>query len=185
MKRFFLVSCASILLFSCGEPSRELIPITDTGNLFVEELQLALGENEVIVFMDSSGMGAAMDRAILDLHFSPNFKLMAYTWGNGFSYHHGTYAFPGNNRVEIHLDDQDWPELILSKEGDRFLLKRADGLRSLTKHIVFTNKNGSRSLVNDGDIYPEAELRIFPFTQKISDVEQGGGGQPATRPESK
>jgi hypothetical protein len=178
MKNCLLLFCAFILLISCSKQTREQTKSSDTGNLLVEEFQHALSNKKEIVFKDSSHLGATTDGAILDLHFFTNSQLMAYTWGNGFSYYSGTYTFPGNNRVEIHLKDQNWPELVLSKEGERFQLKRTDGLRSLTKHIIFTNKDGTRSLINDGDIYPEAESRIFPFTQRIDNAAKDSAAIP-------
>lgn len=166
MKILPLLCCASILFFSCGGPPKGKVPDLEAGNFLIEEFQLALANSKEIVFIDSSKMGAAIDGSILNLHFFPNSKMKAWVYGNGFSEYRGTFVFPGNNRVEIHLEKQIWPELILSKNGDHFLLTRTDGLRSLTKYFYYKNDDGTRSLGDDGDIYPGAESKIFPFTQK-------------------
>ncbi len=177
MKLHLLLFWLTFLSLSCKEQSREFPPDSETGNSLANEFQLALKNKQEIVFIDSSNRGASMDGSILNLHFFENSKLHAYTYGNGFSNYLGSYAFPGNNRIEIQLKDQDWPELVLSKEGDRFFLRRRDGSRSLTNHIVFTDKDGTRSVISDGDIYPEAESRIFPLKQKVSEVERGTADQ--------
>lgn len=145
----------------------------DLSKLFYE----AINEHEEIVFKDSSNLGANIDGSILTLHFFPNSKVQLYTTGNGFSNYSGTYAFTGDDGIELSLGDQSWPPLRLSREGDLFILERQDGLRSLTKSFIHTDReNGIRTIVDDGDIYPEARPLIFPLTQRIVTSEHVVGG---------
>ena len=141
----------------------------DLSKLFCE----AINRHGEIVFKDSSNLGANTDGSILTLHFIPNSKVRLYTWGNGFSNYSGTYAFTEHNGIELSLSDQSWPRLRLTREGDLFILKRQDGLRSLTKSFIHTDReNEVRTIVDDGDIYPEARPLIFPLTERIVTAEQ-------------
>lgn len=143
----------------------------DVSKLFQE----AIDRHGEIVFKDSSNLGADFDGSILTLHFLPNSKVLLHTWGNGFSNYSGTYAFTEHDGIELSLSNQSWPRLRLSREGDLFVLNRQDGLSSLTKSFIHTDlDNGVRTIVDDGDIYPEARSLIFPLTQRIATA-----GQPA------
>ena len=149
----------------------------DFSKLFYE----AINRHGEIVFKDSSNLGANMDGSILTLHFFPDSKVHLYTWGNGFSNYSGTYAFTAHNGIELSLGDQSWPRLRLTREGDVLSLEREDGLRSLTKSFIHTDReSGVRSIVDDGDIYPEARLSIFPLTQRVITAEPDAVEQPAT-----
>ncbi|MBL9081732.1 MAG: hypothetical protein JNK76_08005 [Planctomycetales bacterium] len=131
--------------------------------------QAAIEREGEVVFKDSSQLGADADGSILTLHFRPDAKVHLYTWGNGFSNYSGTYAFTEQNGIELSLSDQSWPRLRLVREGDLFVLRRQDGLSSLTKSYVHTDREtGVRTIVDDGDIYPEARPLIFPLTQRIA-----------------
>lgn len=142
-----------------------------------ELFQEAVHRHGEMVFKDSSHLGADSDGSILTLHFLPDSKVWLYTWGNGFSYYSGTYTFTGPDELELSLDRQIWPRLRLAREGDVFILERADGLRSLTKSYVHTDgESGVRTVVDDGDIYPEARPFIFPLTQRIAPAEPNAGG---------
>lgn len=132
----------------------------------------AINRHGEMVFKDSSNLGADSDGSILSLHFLPDSKVWLYTWGNGFSNYSGTYTFTTPNEIELSLDRQIWPRLRLAREGGLFILERLDGLRSLTKSYVHTDlESGVRTIVADGDIYPEARLSIFPLTQRIATAE--------------
>jgi hypothetical protein len=137
----------------------------------------AINSHQEIVFKDSSNLGAKMDGSILTLHFFPNSKVRLYTWGNGFSNYSGTYAFTEHNGIELSIGDQSWPRLRLTREEDLFILDRLDGSKSLSKSFIHTDlKNGVRTIVDDGDIYPEARPLIFPLTQRLVTAEQDAGG---------
>jgi hypothetical protein len=135
--------------------------------------QEAIDREGEVVFKDSSKLGADADGSILTLHFRPDTKVVLHTWGNGFSNYSGTYAFTEQNGIELSLENQSWPRLRLTREGDVFVLQRQDGLSSLTKSYVHTDREtGVRTIVDDGDIYPEARPLIFPLTQRVATAER-------------
>ena len=172
--KFVLPLLLASLLCGCKSDTER----ADFSKLFYD----AINRRGEIVFKDSSNLGAEMDGSILTLHFLPDSKVHLYTWGNGFSNYSGTYAFTDHNGIELSLIDQSWPRLRFTRGGDLFILERQDGLRSLTKSYVHKDReNGIRTIVDDGDIYPEARPSIFPLTQRIATAEQDAAGQPATR----
>lgn len=165
MKFAFPLLLASLFLGCKSDIER-----ADLSKLFLE----VINTHEEIVFKDSSNLGANIDGSILTLHFAPDSKVRLYTTGNGFSNYSGTYAFTENNGIELSLSDQSWPQLRLTREGDFFILERQDGLRSLTKSFIHTDReSGVRTIVDDGDIYPEARPLIFPLTQRSVTAEPG------------
>ena len=148
-------------LLSCSRSETESANLPDP---FVK----AINEQQEIVFMDSSNLGASMDGSILSLHFFPHSNVHLYTWGNGFSNYRGTYTFTENNGFELSFEDQCWPPLRLSNKEGQFIIERQDGLRSLTKSFIHTDQNGVHTKVDDGDIYPEARHLIFPLGQRVA-----------------
>ena len=168
MKLAFPLLLASLFCGCKPDPEGE-----DLSKLFYESIT----KHEEIVFKDSSNLGANRDGSILTLHFFPNSTARLYTWGNGFSNYSGTYAFTGHNGIELSLDDQSWPRLRLTREDDLFVLERQDGIKSLTNSYIHTDReNGVRTIVDDGDIYPEARPLIFPLIQRIEEAEPGRNG---------
>lgn len=164
MKLAWLPLLAALL---CGCTSRT--EQGDLSKLFHE----AIDRDGEIVFQDGSNLGADADGSILTLHFLPDAKVVLHIWGNGFSNYSGTYAFTEHNGIELSLSDQSWPRLRLSREGDLFRLQRQDGLSSLTKSYIHTDRaTGVRTIVDDGDIYPEARPLIFPLTQRMAIAER-------------
>ena len=138
----------------------------------VNQFEKEINRNKELVFIDGSHLGASMDGAILSLHFFADSKVHLYTWGNGFSNYPGTYAFTGNNGIELSFTNQKWPRLHILNEGNLLALARMDGLKSLENSFVYTDQNGIRRQVDDGDIYPEARPLIFPLTQRIAGTKQ-------------
>lgn len=156
-----------LVAFSCGCTSS-----TEPGDLS-QLFQEAIDRDGEVVFKDGSQLGADADGSILTLHFRPDAQVVLHTWGNGFSNYSGTYSFTEHNGIELSLEDQSWPRLHLTREGDVFVLRRQDGLNSLTKSYVHTDREtGVRTVVDDGDLYPEARPLIFPLTQRIATAER-------------
>ena len=170
-----------VFVFMLDACSRSELKNADLANQFEEAINI----NKEIVFIDSSNLGASRDGAILSLHFFAGFKVHLYTSGNGFSDYAGTYAFTDNNGIELSFTAQSWPRLRILKKGNLFTLERQDGLKSLKKSYIHTDQNGIRRQVDDGDIYPEAQLLIFPLTQRIATAEQDAADQAPTDAESK
>ena len=160
---------ALLLAISFTGCNRMEITKLDLKKHFEEEIS----RHEEVVFRDSSNLGAKMDGSILTLHFAPASKVRLYTWGDGFSNYSGKYTLPEKNVIELDLEGQSWPELSLSREGGLFILNRRNGIRSLTKSHILTDRNGVRTSVDDADIYAEARSLIFPLTQIIKAKEEG------------
>ena len=152
-----------MVFFSCCYSAQSKPPLNKSAVIEFNKLLHSLPTKEKLIFSDNSKQGAKVDGSIIHLHFFKNNKLQAYTFGRGFSVYHGSYTLLDGNKVKVNFENQIWPELILSKEGRDFVLERSDGLKSLTGHIIFTDDDGQKSMVNDLDIYPEAESKIFPL----------------------
>jgi hypothetical protein len=123
MKNFVSLLTTCLCFVACGK--REALVVEPDPH---EALVKCISENGHVDFESWNGKPRGVDSDSA-LHFYKDSRVVLEDRGLSVSHYEGSYDFGADGRVEVTLKNyrEDWPHMILRRDGTDLLLYREDG----------------------------------------------------------